>query len=71
MELGAGYDACMPRKLQAQVSNSPDSRDIGDFERAAAVRRQAAWDLSMSERLARVHDLCKQMNAVKGAAQPR
>jgi hypothetical protein len=47
------------------------SRDIGDFERAASIRRRANWDLSMSERLARVHELCKQMSAVKGAARTR
>jgi hypothetical protein len=42
--------------------------DIGDFERARAVRQEAALALSMSERLARLHALCKQMSAAKGAA---
>lgn len=69
--LGPGYDAYMSRKPHTQVSNSADSRDIGDFERAAAIRRRANWDLSMSERLARVHKLCKQMSAIQGAAQTR
>lgn len=45
--------------------------DIGDFARADAVRREAALSLSMSERLARVHALCKQMSAIKGAASTR
>ena len=45
--------------------------DIGDFGHARAVRREAALALSMSERLARLHTLCKQMSAVKGAASAR
>jgi hypothetical protein len=45
--------------------------DIGDFRRARAVRREAALALSMSERLARMHALCKQMSAIKGAASVR
>jgi hypothetical protein len=45
--------------------------DIGDFDRARVVRRESALALSMSERLARVHALCKQMSAVKGAASTR
>lgn len=50
-------------------SKTPDSGDIGDLDKAAAVRREATWQLSMSERLAQVHRLCKQINAVNGAAQ--
>lgn len=45
--------------------------DIGDFAHGRAVRRRAEQELSMSERLARVHVLCKQMSAVKGAASAR
>ncbi len=45
--------------------------DIGDFGRARAARRETALALSMSERLARLHALCKQMSAVKGAASAR
>jgi hypothetical protein len=52
-----------------QVSNSADSRDIGDLDRAAAIRRRAAWDLFMSERLAHLQGLCKQMSAAKDAAR--
>jgi hypothetical protein len=54
-----------------QASKSSDNGDIGDFDRAAIIRRQTAWDMSMSERLVRVHELSKQMNAIKGAAQAR
>jgi hypothetical protein len=46
-----------------------DIEDIGDLDRAADARRRADIALSMSERLARVHTLCKQMGAVKGAAR--
>jgi hypothetical protein len=48
-----------------------NSGDIGNLTLAAELRRQAAWELSMSERLAQVHQLSKQMSAVKGAAQAR
>jgi len=39
------------------------------MEQSAAIRRQAALDLSMSERLAQVHELSKQLCAIKGAAR--
>lgn len=45
----------------------PDG-DIGDLGRARAVRLEADRKAPMSERLARVHALCKQMSAIKGAA---
>jgi hypothetical protein len=54
------------------MAKEPDTvgrGEIGDFGRARAVRREAALTLSMSERLARMQALCKQMSAVKGAAQ--
>jgi hypothetical protein len=35
----------------------------------AKARREEAWRLTMSERLARLNDLCKQMSAIKGAAR--
>ena len=45
--------------------------NIGDFDRARVVRRESALALSMSERLARLQVLCKQMSAIKGAASER
>jgi hypothetical protein len=47
------------------------SGDIGDLRRAGAVRLEADRSAPMSERLARVHALCKQMSAIKGAAATR
>ena len=61
----------MPRESRKDLRSTPDSREIGDFDRAAEIRRQAAWDLSMSERLARVHELSKQIGAINGAARGR
>jgi hypothetical protein len=57
--------------MQLMATKEPDKarhEDIGDFGRARAARREAALALTMSERLARVHVLCKQMSAIKGAA---
>lgn len=45
--------------------------EIGDMSRARAARLEAARKAPMSERLARVHALSKQMSAVKGAASAR
>jgi hypothetical protein len=45
--------------------------DIGNLKRAKAVRLEADRALPMSERLARVHTLSKQMTAIKGAARAR
>jgi hypothetical protein len=45
--------------------------DIGDLDKARKIRLEADRRLPMNERLARVHVLCKQMNAIKGAAQTR
>jgi hypothetical protein len=42
--------------------------EIGDLRRARVVRLEATRSDSMSERLARLHVLCKQMVAIKGAA---
>lgn len=59
------------RLVTAKEPRTARDGDIGDFGRARAVRREAALALTMSERLARVHALCKQMSAVKGAASAR
>ena len=45
--------------------------DIGDLQRARLVRMEADRNASMSERLARVHTISKQMSAIKGAATGR
>ncbi|MGN6814694.1 MAG: hypothetical protein ACTHK3_01240 [Solirubrobacterales bacterium] len=45
------------------------SGDADELDRARAVRREADLQATMSERLARVHALCKQMSAIKGAAK--
>lgn len=57
--------------MTAKNPHTARSGDIGDFGRARGVRREAALALTMSERLARVHALCKQMSALKGAASAR
>lgn len=45
--------------------------DIGDLRGARAARLDADRRASMSERLARLHVLCKQLGAIKGAAAAR
>jgi len=45
--------------------------DIHDLARARTLRLEADRRASMSERLERVHALCKQMSAIKGAAKAR
>lgn len=47
------------------------SGDIGDLKRARAMRLEADRNSTMSARLARVHVLCKQLSAIKGAAKAR
>jgi hypothetical protein len=48
-----------------------DQSEIGDLKRARSVRMAADRNASMSERLARVHIISKQMSAIKGAAAGR
>ncbi len=45
--------------------------DISELARGRAIRLEAGRRAPMSERLARVHILCKQMSAIKGAARDR
>ncbi len=52
--------------MEKRLSGRPD-----ELDRARAVRRETDLQASMSERLARLHVLCKQMNAIKGAARAR
>jgi hypothetical protein len=47
------------------------SGDIEELDRARAIRREADLRATMSERLARLHALCRQMSAIKGAARTR
>jgi hypothetical protein len=61
----------MARVATEELRNPPNAGEIGDLDAAAATRRRAEWRLPMSERLARVHALSRQMSAIKGAAQAR
>jgi len=45
------------------------SGDIKELDRVRTLRREADLRATMSGRLARVHVLCKQMSAIKGAAR--
>jgi hypothetical protein len=47
------------------------SGDIGDLARARTIRLEADRRATMSDRLARMHSLCRQMSAIKGAAAAR
>lgn len=53
------------------MTEKPHDADIGDLKRASEVRLQADHKAPMSERLARVHFISKQMSAIKGAAAGR
>jgi len=53
------------------MTKKGDQGDIGDLKRVQMVRREADREASMSDRLARVHNLSKQMSAIKGAASGR
>lgn len=47
------------------------SGDVSELARARTIRLEADRKVPMSQRLARVHALCKQMSAIKGAAAAR
>lgn len=51
-----------------RLADSPLRADSEELARARALRLEADRKATMSERLARVHSLCKQMSAIKGAA---
>lgn len=57
--------------MTAKEPDTAREGDIGDMSRARAARLEAARKATMSERLARMHALCKQMSAVKGAGSAR
>jgi hypothetical protein len=53
------------------VTKRRDQAEIGDLKRVRSVRTKADRNASLSERLARVHAISKQMSAIKGAAANR
>jgi hypothetical protein len=53
------------------VTKKRDQADIGDLRLARSLRMEADRNASMSERLARVHAISKQMSAIKGATAGR
>ena len=55
----------------ARMAAKAPSDDIGELERGRMLRLEADRRAPMSERLARVHELCKQLSAIKGAASAR
>jgi len=50
------------------MADSPLRGDDKELARGRDIRLEADRRATMSERLARVHNLCKQMSAIKGAA---
>jgi hypothetical protein len=53
----------------AANADSERRRHGASLDEAARRRLERDWQLPMSERLARVHELCKQMTAIAGAAR--
>jgi hypothetical protein len=53
------------------MANPVLTGSIEDLTRARAMRLDADRRAPMSERLTRMHALCKQMSAIKGAAKAR
>lgn len=51
------------------MSDTAKTKGIEDLRQAKDRRLEAGRAATMSERLARVHALCKQMSAIKGAAK--
>jgi electron transfer flavoprotein alpha subunit len=45
--------------------------EISELRHARDIRLKAGRAIPMNERLARVHRLCKQMSAIKGATRAR
>jgi hypothetical protein len=61
----------MSRRYDGDMAKRRGEPDIGDLKRARAVRMEADRNASMSERLAKVHAISKQMSAIKNAASGR
>ena len=49
----------------------PAASQVSELDRAARERLERDWKAPMHERLARLHELCKQMTELGGAARPR
>lgn len=65
---GVAVAAVGVRIVTYRVDTPKDTR-VDELDRAARVRRAADLRLSMSERLARVHALTKQLSAIRGRAR--
>jgi hypothetical protein len=52
------------------MPNKTTAQEIGELRQGRAARLEADRRSTMSERLARLHALCKQMTAIKGSAAP-
>ena len=48
-----------------------EATDTNELDTAAQYRREADRAMSMSERLAALHELCKQLESVDGVAKQR
>lgn len=58
--------------MSARAQGGPERlRREADLERSQRERLEQDWRLPMNERLARAHQLCKQMTAIAGAAKRR
>jgi hypothetical protein len=55
-------------RVAANADSDPGRQGAG-LDLARRRRLERDWQLPMSERLARVHALCKQMTAIAGAAR--
>jgi hypothetical protein len=52
-------------------SNQPRIAVSAELDQGARLRLERDWRLTMSERLARVHHLSKQITSIAGAAKRR
>lgn len=71
MRVPNGYGGQRAAARLGPMAANALSGDIGDLNQARTIRLEADRRAPMSERLARVHRLCKQMSAIKGAARAR
>jgi hypothetical protein len=68
----AGVRIVSPMGTERPTNDLPLNAERDDgLAGTSRSRREAVMALSMSERLARLHEICKQMSAVKGSARRR